>query len=167
MNTYQYVKIELTPTTRRRTVGRVNTEDRSFAELSPNELLAILRLRAEVFVVEQACVYLDIDGRDDEAGTRHIWVDNGGRIAAYLRLLDDGEARRVGRVVTRPDDRGEGLAAKLMHHTLETSDGPWVLDSQCYLEPWYASLGFVRTGSDYDDDGVMHLPMHRHVGEVG
>ncbi|HWL41683.1 MAG TPA: GNAT family N-acetyltransferase [Ilumatobacter sp.] len=133
--------------------------DRAFAELTVAELYDILRLRSEVFVVEQECTYLDPDGRDTDAGTRHVWT--GSPIDAYLRVLDDGDAHRIGRVVTRPGARSSGLAAQLVEHVLATSAGPWVLDAQSYLTGWYERLGFAVAGAEYLEDGIPHTPMRR------
>src|SRR3954454_11812413 len=86
----------------------------SFGELDAGTLYAILKLRCDVFVVEQKCIYADLDGRDTEPGTRHLWLSIGGHIRAYLRILDDGDHARIGRVVTAPPARGAGLAGRLV-----------------------------------------------------
>lgn len=136
--------------------------ERAFAELSPDELYAILRLRAEVFVVEQECAYLDLDGRDREPSARHLWVAAGDQpVAAYLRVLDDGEARRIGRVVTHPSARSGGLAGRLIEYVLATTGGPWVLDAQSHLAGWYGRFGFEVCGDEYLEDGIPHTPMRR------
>lgn len=136
--------------------------DRLFADLSPRELHDILRLRVDVFVVEQDCPYPEIDGRDPEPGTRHVWLaEPGGPPLAYVRLLDDTAHRRVGRVVTAPVARGRGLAARLIDHVVATSDGPWVLDAQAHLAEWYGRLGFRVDGDGFVEDGIPHLPMRR------
>src|SRR5688572_21089128 len=90
-----------------------------FTELDTATLYAILRLRGDVSVVGQRSAYPDLDGRDDEPGTRHIWLDDHGP-RAYLRLLaePDGSAR-IGRVVVAPDSRGAGLAGRLMSAALD------------------------------------------------
>jgi ElaA protein len=137
--------------------------DCRFAELSPADLYAILRLRAEVFVVEQECAYLDPDGRDCEPSARHVWIaePEGDGLLAYLRLLDDGEARRIGRVVTNAAARSAGHAARLMEHALAASAGPWVLDAQSYLVGWYERFGFSPSGAEFLEDGIPHTPMRR------
>ncbi|MEM7140151.1 MAG: GNAT family N-acetyltransferase [Actinomycetota bacterium] len=137
--------------------------DRSFAELTTRDLHDILRLRVDVFVVEQECAYAELDGRDAEAGTRHVWMADDAGPTAYLRVLDDGEARRIGRVVTRGDARGAGLAGDLVDHALATTEGPWVLDAQTYLESWYAARGFASSGPEFVEDGIAHVPMRREV----
>ena len=133
---------------------------RTFGELSAGEVHDILALRSEVFVVEQDCVYLDIDGRDTETGTGHHWLERSDRMAAYARTLTepDGETR-IGRVVTHPGHRGEGLARLLMEYLVEVGAGPIVLDAQSYLVRWYESLAFEVTGPEFDDDGILHVPM--------
>lgn len=141
--------------------GAPRVVDRRFAELSVDELHTIVRLRIDVFVVEQACAYGELDGRDTEPTARHLWVPDTRGVATYLRLLDDDDARRIGRVVTRADARGRGLAARLLEHALVTSDGPWVLDAQSHLAAWYAGSGFVATGPEFIDDGIPHVPMRR------
>ncbi len=133
--------------------------DRQFDQLSVAELYDILRLRAEVFVVEQNCPYLDPDGRDPEPGTRHVWI--GTPVDAYLRVLDDGSVRRIGRVVTRPAARSGGLAAQLVEYVLGSTPGPLALDAQSHLVDWYARFGFTVAGDEYLEDGIPHTPMRR------
>ena len=135
--------------------------DDRFLDLAIDELHDILRLRVDVFVVEQECAYPEIDGRDTEAATRHVRLIDDEGLAAYLRLLDDGDARRLGRIATRPSARGAGLAARLVDHAVATSSGPWVLDAQTHLEPWYRARGFAVVGDEYDDEGIPHVPMRR------
>lgn len=131
-----------------------------FDELDPRTLYAILRLRAEVFVVEQASPYLDPDGRDLEPSTRHCWVASPAGIDAYLRLLvEPGGERRIGRVVTAPAARGRSLADALVRHALALAAGPVVLDAQTYLVGWYGRLGFAPDGPEFVEDGIAHVPM--------
>src|SRR5688500_15963404 len=117
--------------------------DRPLDEVPARVLYEILRLRSDVFVVEQACVFLEPDGRDLEPGCRQLWIDDdAGRVLAVARVLDEGDARRIGRIVTAADARGRGLAAELVEHFVATSRGPWVLDAQSHLAGWYARFGF-------------------------
>jgi ElaA protein len=134
--------------------------DRSFEELSTREFHDIMALRVDVFVVEQACAYAELDGRDTEPGTRHLWLAAGG-IRAYLRVLDEGDNRRIGRVVTAAEARGEGLAARLVDHAVASTRAPWVLDAQSHLEAWYSARGFVVAGAEFVEDGIPHIPMRR------
>src|SRR3712207_4218899 len=85
-----------------------------FAELTPFEVYRLCRLRVDVFVVEQACPYPELDGRDVEPATEHLWFECGGEVAATIRVLDDGETKAIGRVATAPAFRGLGLAARLI-----------------------------------------------------
>lgn len=135
--------------------------DADFDGLTTTELYGILQLRSAVFVVEQECPYLDPDGRDIEPLSRHVWTERNGQIDAYLRVLDEGDARRIGRVVTSPDARGAGVAARLITHVLDTTAAPWVLDAQAHLTGWYERFGFVIAGIEYLEDGIPHVPMRR------
>jgi len=132
----------------------------SFRDLEIRTLYAILQLRSDVFVVEQECAYADPDGRDIEPGTRHLWIERGGEIRAYLRILDDGGVQRIGRVVTAKSARGEGLAGRLVEHALTIiGNRPSVLDAQAYLVDFYAKFGYQQTGPEFIEDGIPHVPM--------
>ncbi len=131
----------------------------TFAELDAATLYRLLRLRSEVFVVEQACPYPDLDGRDLEASTRFAWIEVDGEVVAALRVLDDGAALRIGRVATGATHRGQGLAAALLQAALARTTGPVVLDAQSYLQAFYEGYGFVVTGGEFLEDGIPHVPM--------
>ncbi len=134
----------------------------TFTELSTTELYRLLQLRCEVFIVEQRSPYPDVDGRDAEPGTRHLWFQDGERVLSALRVVQDGGDRSIGRVATARDARGRGLSGRLVQAALTLCAGHAVdIGAQTYLEGWYARFGFMRTGPDYDEDGVMHLPMRR------
>lgn len=136
----------------------------AFADLDAPTLYAILRLRSEVFVVEQDCVYLDPDGRDAEPGAIHLWAsDDSGAVVATLRLLtDENGVRRIGRVATAQAARGSGVAGALMTRALELAgEAAVVLDAQSYLVDWYGRFGFTATGPEYLEDGIPHVPMRR------
>jgi ElaA protein len=135
-----------------------------FAELSPEVAYALWALRSRVFVVEQAAAYLDLDGRDTETTTWHVWcADDTGRPVATLRVLDEDAFLRVGRVATAVEHRGRGLAAAMVGEVVSRhGDREIVLDAQAHLERWYAGFGFVVTGDPYaDEDGILHVPMRR------
>jgi ElaA protein len=136
----------------------------AFGDLDAATLYALLKLRVDVFVVEQNCPYPDLDGRDLEPGTRHLWcTDDAGEVTAYLRLLTEPDGSlRIGRVVTAVKARGEGLSARLMECALaEAGDRTVVLDAQSYLVGFYERYGFVPTGPEFLDDGIPHVPMRR------
>jgi ElaA protein len=136
----------------------------TFTELDTRTLYAILRLRVDVFVVEQACPYPELDGRDLESSTVHLWTSDGAGPTAYLRVLQDVDATRIGRVCTRADSRGSGLAADLMRAALDRfADQPVILDAQAHLAGWYARLGFRADGPEFVEDGIPHIPMRREL----
>jgi ElaA protein len=132
----------------------------SFADLSPATLYDILRLRSDVFVVEQDCVFLDADDRDTEPEALHCWIEEDGKVVSYLRLVPahDGSTE-IGRVVTDVAHRHQGLATALMRHALSLIDGPSVLKAQSRLRQYYAGFGFEVTGPEFDEDGIAHVPM--------
>lgn len=134
----------------------------SFRELDTTTLYEILKLRSEVFVVEQECPYLDPDGRDRESGTRHLWLERDGRIRAYLRVLTDEGVERIGRVVTAPDARGEGLGGRLIEEALTViGSRTSVLDAQAHLSGFYGKFGYRANGEEFLEDGIPHIPMIR------
>ncbi|MGH9184445.1 MAG: GNAT family N-acetyltransferase [Acidimicrobiales bacterium] len=130
-------------------------------ELDAPTLYQLLRLRAEVFVVEQNCPYMDPDGRDLDPSTRHIWVEEEGTIIATARIAAQPDGtQRIGRVVTASSARGRGLAADLVRTAVEQCDtSPIALDAQSQLVDWYRSLGFAVAGDDFIEDGIRHTPM--------
>ena len=135
------------------------------ADLDAPTLYELLRLRVDVFVVEQACPYGELDGRDLEERARHYWLggDARGPVLGCLRLLKEpGGEFRIGRLCTARSARGLGLGRRLMEAALgEVGDGPCVLDAQEHLAGFYVAYGFSVTGPAYDWDGVAHLPMRR------
>lgn len=137
----------------------------AFDDLDPRTAYDVWRLRQDVFVVEQACAYPDLDGRDTEPGTRHVLGRLDGAVAGYLRVLDDGSVSRVGRVVLARSARGRGLADPLMRAALEViGERASVLDAQAPLAGWYAGFGYVVDGPEFLEDGIPHLPMRRAAG---
>jgi len=133
-----------------------------FSALTPFEVYALCRLRVDVFVVEQECPYPELDGRDVEPGTVHLWAESDGEVAATIRVLDDGGTRAIGRVATAAGFRGRGLAAQLMERGIALCEGfPITLGAQAHLEGWYERFGFRRSGPGYIEDGIPHVPMRR------
>jgi ElaA protein len=130
--------------------------------MSPRDVHDVLALRVAVFVVEQQCAYLEIDGRDVEPDAVHWWSrDDDGVLTAYLRLLVEPAGHRIGRVVTAPAARGTGAGAALMRAALATLPGPVVLGAQVRVQGFYERLGFTVSGPGYDEDGIPHVPMLR------
>ncbi|MBV8444978.1 MAG: GNAT family N-acetyltransferase [Candidatus Dormibacteraeota bacterium] len=130
-----------------------------FDQLTGRELYGLLKLRSDVFIVEQACIYADMDGRDLEPNTLHVWLEDEGVPVSSLRVLDNGDVRRIGRVCTLPSYRSRGLAAVLIRHVMHTVGPPLFLGAQVHLEEYYARFGFAVCGSIWDENGIPHLPM--------
>ncbi|MDZ8172824.1 GNAT family N-acetyltransferase [Microbacterium xanthum] len=130
-------------------------------------LYRLLWLRVSVFVVEQAAAYPELDGRDLEPTTELFWVTApDDEVLATLRLLDDGDAMRIGRVATSPSARGAGVAAELMRRAIALStrrqpNHAIRLDAQTHVAPWYARFGFAVAGPAFEEDGIPHVPMTR------
>ena len=140
-----------------------------FADLTLPELYAVLRLRSEIFVVEQNCPYLDMDGLD-EAAFHLLGRTETGELAAYTRLLPKGvsypEYVSIGRVVVAQAQRRNGLGQALMQESIRRCErlfgqGPIKIGAQQYLERFYQELGFAQCGEGYDEDGIPHIPMLR------
>ena len=142
--------------------------DLAAADLDAATLHEVLRLRSEVFVVEQECAYQDVDGLDLAAGTRHLIGRVDEPIAAYARILAPGEhaTPRIGRVIVAEPARGRQLGRRLMDRALTVCEQQWPgepieLGAQAHLIAFYASLGFEQVGAPYDEDGILHVWMHR------
>lgn len=135
------------------------------ADLTPAQLYSFLRLRAEVFIIEQSCLYSDLDGRDLESCARHFWLeaDGSSEPQAYLRLLQEPDGVfQIGRVVTARVARGRGYSRRLVEAALvDVGDEECVLNAQTYVVDFYASFGFVPEGEEFIDDGIPHLRMRR------
>lgn len=137
----------------------------AFQELDAATLYGILKLRVDVFVVDQRCAYPELDGRDTEPGTRHLWYERDRVPVAYLRILAEADgSARIGRVVTAKEARGSGLAHQLMAAALAVvGDRPIVLDAQSNVTRLYERYGFERSGPDFVEDGIPHTPMRRNL----
>jgi ElaA protein len=142
-----------------------------FDTLSLTDLYAAMRLRQEVFVVEQDCPYLDADGQDPAC--LHLLGWDGDALVAYVRVFPPGASAHpevvIGRVVVHGARRGEGLGRAVMLEAHARIDAAWRrppmwLSAQAHLEPWYGSLGYAVCGEGYDEDGIPHLPMRRPAG---
>ncbi len=146
---------------------------RRFDELDIETLYAMLKLRCEVFVVEQQCVYLDPDGKDRHPGTVHLFgLADDGAIAAYLRILPAGLSYpqvSFGRVLTAPAFRGRGLGDAMVRAALAQIDARWPgsdvqIGAQAHLQQYYGRHGFVASCDPYLDDGIPHIDMLRRAG---
>ncbi|RYF96996.1 MAG: GNAT family N-acetyltransferase [Chitinophagaceae bacterium] len=138
---------------------------KEFNELTIHELYAILQLRAEVFVVEQNCVFQDIDNKDQKAYHLLGYADN--KLAAYTRLLPAGfpyAEASIGRVVTASFARNSGIGKKLMTESIDTlfrlyGRQPIRIGAQLYLKKFYETFGFQQTSEIYLEDGIEHIEM--------
>ena len=137
----------------------------AFDDLTAREVHDLLRLRAEVFVVEQACAFQDVDGADP--GAWHLLGSRGAELIAYSRLIPAGikfAEASIGRVVTSPVSRGNGFGHELMRESLARADKLWPgqpirIGAQQRLERFYNGYGFVKASEPYDEDGIMHIEM--------
>ena len=137
------------------------------ADLDADDLYRMMRLRVDVFVVEQQCPYAELDGRDLEATTRHFWIDaSNDHVLGYLRLLEEPDGGfRIGRVCTAQSARGLGLGAKLMRAAVaEVRRSPVALSAQLQVRDFYHGFGFVESGEHYLEDGIPHVAMLRAPG---
>ena len=149
----------------------IQWQDLHHSELTVQSLYALLKLRCEVFVVEQTCPYQDIDGDDLTGENRHIlgWKDN--ELVAYARILksdDELEPVVIGRVIVSEALRGEKLGQQLMTQTLASCTQHWphmalYLGAQAHLQSFYARFGFVPVTDVYDEDGIPHIGMAREA----
>ncbi len=141
----------------------------SAADLDAATLYRILRLRIDVFVVEQECAYPELDGRDLESDTEMLWAQTSETILATLRILHDPNAARIGRVATVIAARGRGIGAALVRRAVERCLTRWPrhpidIDAQAHLADWYAGFGFAVSGAGFVEDGIPHVPMRRPAG---
>ena len=138
-----------------------------FKELSLNELYSILQLRSEVFVVEQNCVYQDMDGKDEKA--LHVLGFYNNEIVAYTRIFDKGyyfDETSIGRVVVSPKYRDKKWGFQLMQVSIDAvedhfNDTKITISAQQYLTKFYQSLGFVQTSEMYLEDDIPHIQMKK------
>lgn len=143
----------------------VNIEVKGFNDLSVSELYDILRLRSEIFVVEQNCVYLDIDGKDKSSS--HLMIKEGDVLVAYCRIIPPGISyveSSIGRVVSAAAYRSFGYGQLLMKEAIKETHKRFPgndirIGAQEYLKRFYASLGFQQVSDTYLEDGIPHIEM--------
>ncbi|MEO0045347.1 MAG: hypothetical protein RL705_538 [Bacteroidota bacterium] len=138
-----------------------------FETLSTKELYGILQLRAEVFIVEQNCVYQDIDGKDEKA--LHLIGEDNGQIVAYARLFkphDYFEQASIGRVIVKETARSQKLGHLLMREAIQVIKSHFdqrkiTISAQLYLKKFYESHGFIQTSEMYLEDDIPHIEMRK------
>jgi ElaA protein len=136
-----------------------------FTDLGEEALYRVLHLRQAVFVIEQACLYQDLDGLDQRATHMLCWT--GDQLAAYLRCLPPGTSyaeSSIGRIVVAADHRDKGLGRDLVARGIAYNNGRWPdsgirINAQSYLGAFYRALGFCAVGEQYDEDGIPHQQM--------
>jgi ElaA protein len=140
---------------------------KSFAALSVPELYALLQLRTEVFVVEQNCVFQDMDGADEQA--MHLLGFQGAKLTAYARCFNAGikfKEASIGRVITHASARGSGAGHALMQQAISAMALAWGqqpirIGAQAHLEKFYAQHRFATASAPYMEDGILHIEMLR------
>lgn len=138
---------------------------KKFEELTTNELYKILKQRSEVFVIEQNCVYQDIDNKD--LSSYHLMGWDKDQLVAYTRLVKPGlsyEEASIGRVLTHIDYRRYGFGKELMNRSIDHVKRLFMvktirISAQCYLQKFYEGLGFVAQGESYLEDDIPHIEM--------
>lgn len=143
----------------------ITIETKTFQELTTTELYDLLQLRSDVFVVEQDCVYLDIDGKDKKA--LHVIGKKNDKIVAYTRLFKSGDYfdnASIGRVVVLNSERTHKYGYDIMKASIRAihdfyNETIIKLSAQVYLKQFYNNLGFIETGEEYLEDGIPHILM--------
>ncbi|MDE3124687.1 MAG: GNAT family N-acetyltransferase [Bacteroidota bacterium] len=138
---------------------------KTFYTLTPDELYQLLRLRSEVFVVEQNCIFLDLDNKDQFSYHCMGYIQE--KLAAYTRLIPPEKVypfMSIGRVVTAPDFRNKKIGKSLMEKSIENcydlfGQAPIQIGAQLYLKKFYESFGFKQSSEIYDEDGIQHIEM--------
>lgn len=150
-------------------MGNLRIECKAFSELSVDELYEILALRSEVFVVEQNCIFPDLDYKDQKA-LHFMGFDQNNQLMAYTRLFNESVYYQgflsIGRVVASPKGRGEGYGRKIFGKSVEKVQELFgqksiKIGAQAYLENFYGSFGFESINEDYVEDGIPHKIMVR------
>lgn len=148
----------------------IEWEIKTFKALDTDELYELLRLRVDVFVVEQNCPYPEIDGKDRHPEAFHLFGKNeDGKIVAYSRILPPGLSYKqvsMGRVVVEKNSRGQGISDVILKKALEQIKRIWPSDgiqigAQAYLKDFYQSHGFEPSSRSYIEDGIPHIDMIR------
>ena len=141
---------------------------KSFEQLNKAEFYEIIQLRIAVFIIEQDCPYQDLDGDDDQC--LHMWVEEEGEIASYLRINPAGcrfAEPSLGRIVTKMAHRNKGLAEIVINKAIEVlcEDQPQAIriSAQSHLEKYYKKFGFIKDSDEYLEDNIPHIEMLRDV----
>lgn len=144
---------------------------KSFDELTGKEIYEIGKLRSEVFVVEQNCPYLDLDGKDYECMHLYFYNEENREIVCYCRIIPRGlsyPTASIGRVLTNKKYRGNGYAREMLKKAIQVvkegfGEDEITLGGQSYLKEFYFSLGFVAISDEYEEDGIPHIDMNLKI----
>lgn len=148
-------------------MNNISWQDLHHTQLTAQQIYQMLRLRNEVFIVEQNCVYQDIDGLDLIGENRHLLGIQNNQLTAYARILVNGDSLSIGRVITAPQARGQGLGNELLKQALYVckthcpQNLPIYLAAQAHLQKFYSRFGFIAEGNIYDEDGIPHIKMKK------
>ncbi len=134
----------------------------SFHELSINQLYDLIKLRIDVFVVEQNCAYEELDNQDQNA--QHVLVYQENQLIGYARILFTNKHLHIGRIVVSKSFRGKGIASKLLRYCMDYCAKQWpkepiYLSAQVHLQAYYEGFGFLPISEVYDWDGIDHVDM--------
>lgn len=143
----------------------LNIVTKLFEELTVEELYSLLQLRSEIFVVEQNCVYQDLDGKDQKA--LHVLGFKNNKVVAYTRIFKPGdyfEYASIGRVIVAKNERQHGYGYDIMKASISAvkshfNETSIKLSAQCYLKKFYNNLGFIEVGEEYLEDDIPHIAM--------
>ena len=141
---------------------------KKFSQLGNHELYALIKLRIDIFVVEQSCAYAELDDKDRDREARHVLAHRGSELIAYARLLPPGpgyNGSRIGRFAVRADERRRGLGSKLLKNCIAQATTLWPghgisISAQVYLCGFYQQHGFEPVSKPYSEDGIPHIEMY-------
>ncbi|SHG82432.1 GNAT family N-acetyltransferase [Winogradskyella jejuensis] len=141
---------------------------KDFSQLTTKELYSLLQLRSEVFVVEQDCVYQDVDGKDVKA--LHVLGHKEGKLVAYTRIFKSGDyfnEASIGRVVVKENQRQHKYGYDIMEASIKAIEDHYktntiVISAQTYLKRFYNNLSFKEVGEEYLEDGIPHIKMKKN-----
>ncbi|MZI92362.1 GNAT family N-acetyltransferase [Vibrio sp. CAIM 722] len=147
----------------------INWQCVSFDELSTRQLYEIIKLRVDVFVVEQNCPYEELDNKDHQSGVKHLLGYLNDELVAYSRLLPAGISLQhlsIGRVITKQSARGSGLGNQLLEQAINHCNQYWPnqiieIEAQAHLQKYYEHHGFVKHSEPFMLDGIPHIEMQR------
>lgn len=146
----------------------LNWSSKKFSQLNNDELYSLIKLRIDIFVVEQSCAYAELDDKDRDANARHVLAHKDSELIAYARLLPPGPGyagSRIGRFAVRADVRRRGLGSELLQTCIAQATTLWPgegisISAQAYLREFYQQFGFEPVSESYIEDGIPHIDMH-------